>query len=118
MKPTTKQIAAACNRPYTTVKKWPLQRRERLAALIQKGGCPLVADLIAEVQSLCYEASIKLGVTVTFTYHILPNGFGSFQIYYYDDSITTRADVMNITVLNEEGLQFAAAMLEKIINAK
>jgi hypothetical protein len=118
MKPTTKQIAAACNRPYATVKKWPLQRRERLAALIERGGCPLIAGLIADVQGLCYEASIKLGLSVTFTYHIPQRSLGCFQIYYYDVNITTRVDVVNITALNEDCLRFAVSMLENIINEK
>ena len=118
MKLTTKQIAAACNRPYATVKKWPLQRRERLAALIERGGCPIVADLITEVQGLCYEASIKLGLSVTFTYHIPKMSLGCFHVYYYDATITKRVDVVNTNPINEDCLRFAASILEEIINEK
>jgi len=117
MKPTTKQIAAACNRPYTTVKKWPLQRRERLAALIELGGCPQVADLLADVQRLCYELSIKLGLSVKLDTYIADVAEGSFySVYYYDSEIEYRTNIADHAPLNAGELQTTINKLEEMIN--
>ena len=113
MKPTTKQIAAACNRPYTTVKKWPLARRERLAALIERGGCPIVADLLADAQRLCYELSIKIGETVKLDAEFGNGGF--YNVFYYVDA-EMRFDIAWYLYLTEENLQITINKLEGLIN--
>lgn len=115
MKPTTKQIAAACNRPYTTVKKWPLQRRERLAALIERGGCPIVADLLADAQRLCYELSIKIGLPVQLDMHTAAFG-GFYSVYHYDELIEVRTNIASWQPLTAESLQLTINKLEGLIN--
>jgi len=114
MKPTTKQIAAACNRPYTTVKKWPLQRRERLAALIERGGCPIVADLLAETQRLCYELSLKIGSTVSLS-TCVTLGYSNYNVYFVeaDGVYHSITDAQTITV---GSLQTTILNLEEMIN--
>ena len=115
MKPTTKQIAKACGMSYGAVKKWPLARRERLAKMIEKGGCPQVADLLGEAQRLCYELSIKLGLPVNFDPYIADGGH--YNVYHHDLQVKERTNVAYFLPLTVESLQTTITKLEEMINA-
>ena len=114
MKPTTKQIAKACGMSYGAVKKWPLARRERLANMIEQGGCPQVADLLADVQRLCYELSIKLGLPAHLDPHLVPDGF--YSVYHHDARVEERTNVAYFQPLTIQSLQTTILKLEEMIN--
>ena len=114
MKPTTKQIAKACGMSYGAVKKWPLARRERLAKMIERKGCPQVANLLADAQRLCYELSLKIDTTVVLSTCIF-SGYSNYNVYFIADdgeynSVTAQQP---ITI---QSLQATIVKLEEMIN--
>ncbi len=59
------RLAAAHDLTRSSISKWPQERRVRELALLDAGATPAIANRLAELQKLCYQASVVTKTPVT-----------------------------------------------------
>jgi len=63
------RLAAAHDLTRSSISKWPQERRSRELALLDAGATPAIANRLAELQKLCYQASVLTKNPVTLHSH-------------------------------------------------
>jgi hypothetical protein len=58
------RLAAAHNLTRSSISKWPQERRVRELALLDAGATPAIANRLAELQKLCYQACVLTKTSV------------------------------------------------------
>ena len=108
-----KEIADKYGLSRETVRRWPLSKHQQAIRQLKAGVNPKIAELVAEVQRLCYVASFFVGRNVTF--HCYVDGdSGHFNIWH-SDGMDDLIYVQETVILTEQNLTSAIAALNLIV---
>ncbi len=104
------RLASAHNLTRSSISKWPQERRVRELALLDAGATPAIANRLAELQKLCYQASVLTKNPVTLHSH------GSYHFNVYSSNGDQYVDVFTTELTTIENLDAAIARVKELID--